>query len=88
MLTRKSDIYYDGIFFWSISYYLKKKILLFTLMIMKKRHSIFNKAPNLGLSVLASECLGTANTQGLLAVQGLLKAVLWQWSFTQALILL
>lgn len=31
--------------------------------IMKKRHSIFNKTPNSGLNMLASECLSTANTQ-------------------------
>ena len=30
---------------------------------MKKRHSIFNKTPNSGLNMLASECLSTANTQ-------------------------
>ena len=32
-------------------------------MIMKKRHSIFNKMPNSGLNILASDSWNTANTQ-------------------------
>lgn len=32
-------------------------------MIIKKRHSIFNKMPNSGLYVLASVYLNTANAQ-------------------------